>query len=407
MVELGDVIEFFDSKRVPLSSMDRSMRQGSFPYYGASGIIDWIDGYIFDGRYLLVAEDGENLNSRKLPIAFFANGPFWVNNHAHIVRGRVGVLDDVFLQQWFAQADIGGYVTGTAQPKLSQASMKRIKLPLPPFPTQRKIAAVLSAYDDLSENNNRRIRLLEEMAQRIYREWFVDFSYPGHDDVAHVNSELGPIPQGWSVRHLEHVANVSRGLSWDRDQEVASGGLPIITIPNVQKRLRLDGMTRLEGINDSQVEKFSLTYGDTVLVGSNGNPERVGQAVWIARGVEVLFASFLMRVRPDQSLIGSALLHMQLKDPRLTTAWRSTAIGSTSLRNIRLSTLKASPVLLPEARVHARGEQQLRQILDLQDSSERQLSLLRTTRDLLLPGLISGEIDVSDIEIDTSSVLVA
>jgi hypothetical protein len=90
---------------------------------------------------------------------------------------------------------------------------------------------------------------------------------------------------------------------------------------------------------------------------------------------------------------------MQLKDPRLTRTWRASAVGSTSLRNIRLSTLRASPVLLPEAGVHARGEEQLRQILDLQDATEKQSVSLHTTRDLLLPHLISGEIDVTDLNI--------
>jgi len=288
---------------------------------------------------------------------------------------------------------------GSTFPNLSFRDLATFEVPLPPLRTQRKIAAILSAYDDLIGNNNRRIKLLEEVAQRIYREWFVDFRYPGHEVVPLVDSNLGRIPQGWSVCHLEDAANVMRGLSWERDQEVASGGLPIITIPNIQERLHLDGMTRLEGINDSNVRKFSLAYGDTVLVGSNGNPERVGQAVSVPRGAEVLFASFLMRVRPDQSLIGAALLHMQLKDPRLTRTWRASAVGSTSLRNIRLSTLRASPVLLPEAGVHARGEEQLRQILDLQDATEKQSVSLHTTRDLLLPHLISGEIDVTDLNI--------
>jgi type I restriction enzyme S subunit len=274
-----------------------------------------------------------------------------------------------------------------------------MSITLPSTQIQRKIAAILSAYDDLIENNNRRIKVLEEMAERIYREWFVDFRYPGHENVPLVDSELGQIPRGWSVCCLEDVAKVMRGLSWERGQEVESGGLPIITIPNVQERLHLDDMTRLEGTDESTVVRFSLAYGDTVLVGSNGNPERVGQAVFIPPGAEVLFASFLMRVRADQSVIGTALLHMQLKDPRLTSAWRSSAIGSTSLRNIRLSTLKASPVLLAEAAVQALGELQLREVLDLQDAIDKQSALLRTTRDLLLPRLISGEIDVTDLDI--------
>ena len=83
-------------------------------------------------------------------------------------------------------------------------SLQELTLPVPSLPSQRKIAAILSAYDDLIENNNRRIKLLEEMAQRIYREWFVDFRYPGHEEVPLVDSELGPIPEGWMwLRSLE------------------------------------------------------------------------------------------------------------------------------------------------------------------------------------------------------------
>lgn len=113
---IGDITDNHDKRRIPLSSKERSGRQGVYPYYGASGVIDYIDDYIFDGRYLLVAEDGENLNSRKKPVAFFASGKFWVNNHAHIVQGKLPVTNE-FLYLFFSNEDISGYITGTAQPQ--------------------------------------------------------------------------------------------------------------------------------------------------------------------------------------------------------------------------------------------------------------------------------------------------
>src|SRR5947209_7426825 len=103
---LGGIIEVFDSRRIPLNSRERQQRQGPYPYYGAQGIIDHIDGYIFDGRYILVAEDGENLNSKKLPLALFATGKFWVNNHAHILRGKHDVANDTFLLACLNNANI-------------------------------------------------------------------------------------------------------------------------------------------------------------------------------------------------------------------------------------------------------------------------------------------------------------
>ena len=200
-----------------MSTQQRNQRQGEYPYYGASGIIDHIDDYIFDGRFLLISEDGANLVERKTPIAFFASGKFWVNNHAHVVRGIPRVADDYFLMSYIQFANISGYITGTAQPKLSQSNLKAIRLPLPPFPTQRKIAAVLSAYDDLIENNTRRIKILEEMAGAIYREWFVEFRFPGHEEVEIVESELGLIPQGWEVVAASETISINPKLSVPRE----------------------------------------------------------------------------------------------------------------------------------------------------------------------------------------------
>ena len=121
-----ELVEFHDRRRVPISKKERASRSGPFPYYGAQGIIDWIDDYIFDGRYLLIAEDGENLNSRKQPVAHMADGQFWVNNHAHVVKAVKGVADDDFLQACVEFHPLNGLITGAAQPKLSQSSLKRL-----------------------------------------------------------------------------------------------------------------------------------------------------------------------------------------------------------------------------------------------------------------------------------------
>lgn len=95
--ELGQIL---NNKRVPLNSRERGNRRGVFPYYGASGIVDYIDGYIFEGAHVLISEDGENLRSRQTPIAFKADGKFWVNNHAHIFKGKNKWAND-FIVHYF------------------------------------------------------------------------------------------------------------------------------------------------------------------------------------------------------------------------------------------------------------------------------------------------------------------
>jgi len=170
---LGDLTENFDSIRVPVKEADR--KKGHYPYYGASGIIDMVDGYLFDGEYLLVAEDGENLRSRKTPVAFMATGKFWVNNHAHIVRGN-DKANTRFLMYYLSQADISGFLTGSTLPKLTQDNLTRIPIYAPPLPEQRAIAGILSALDDKIELNRRMNRTLESMARAVFREMMNDES---------------------------------------------------------------------------------------------------------------------------------------------------------------------------------------------------------------------------------------
>ena len=151
---LGDVINVLDYKRVPLSSKERESRKGIYPYYGAQGIIDYIDDYIFDGEYLLIAEDGENLKSQKQNIAQIARGKYWVNNHAHIVESN-GKSDIRFICYLLNRMDLSGYITGSAQPKLNQANLLTIEVCLPDLTSQIRIAKLLSSFDDKIALNNR------------------------------------------------------------------------------------------------------------------------------------------------------------------------------------------------------------------------------------------------------------
>jgi len=142
---LADLVENLDSRRVPLNEEERSKRKGDIPYYGASGLVDWIDGFLFDEPLLLVAEDGENLRSRKLPIAYSVLGKSWVNNHAHVLR--CFRINQRFLEFWFNLFDISPYLGGSTRPKLNKAKLMAIKVPLPPESLQEKFAGVVKKID--------------------------------------------------------------------------------------------------------------------------------------------------------------------------------------------------------------------------------------------------------------------
>lgn len=137
----------YDKKRVPLSGAQREKRKGTYRYYGAQGVIDYIDDFIFDGTYLLIAEDGENLKSKKQNIAQVVNGQFWVNNHAHIVTGN-DLCDTHYLCYLINSMDLSGYITGSAQPKLSQANLNAVTLLLPQIDVQKKIVNYIGKIDE-------------------------------------------------------------------------------------------------------------------------------------------------------------------------------------------------------------------------------------------------------------------
>ena len=172
--ELGLICENLDGKRIPIEKGQR--KPGSHPYYGASGIVDYVDGFIFDGDYLLLSEDGANLLARSTPIAFSVTGKVWVNNHAHVLQFK----DDAtrrFVEDYINGIVIEDYVTGAAQPKLSQANMNLIPIPLPPLAIQRQIVAEIEAERALLEANRKLAELFEKRVQSKLAE-----IWGGHDE---------------------------------------------------------------------------------------------------------------------------------------------------------------------------------------------------------------------------------
>lgn len=142
---LNQVTINHDGKRIPIKEDKRIKNINGYPYYGASGIVDYVDDYIFDGEYLLISEDGANLVIRKTPIAFIASGKFWVNNHAHIVQAIQEITSNKYLEYFFAHVDISLYITGAAQPKLSQKKLFEIPIIIPPLDIQTQTVAYLDA----------------------------------------------------------------------------------------------------------------------------------------------------------------------------------------------------------------------------------------------------------------------
>jgi type I restriction enzyme S subunit len=174
-VILGDYVENHDGPRIPLSSKERALRQGHIPYYGATGQIDSIDGFTHDGEYLLVGEDGANLLSRAKPLSFIVRGKSWINNHAHVLTCK-GNFSNEFLGLYINSLDLSPYVTGSAQPKLTQKNMNAIPVPVPTSSEQleivRRVQSLFAIADRIEERYSHIRTNIEKLPQAILNKAF-------------------------------------------------------------------------------------------------------------------------------------------------------------------------------------------------------------------------------------------
>ena len=372
---LGEVIELYDHKRIPLNTQQRSQRQGEYPYYGAARIIDSVDDYIFDGRYLLIAEDGSVSTTEGKAVLQLVKGKFWVSNHAHVVQGKSPISTD-FLYFAMSNVVISGYITGTAQPKISQKNLKAIKLFLPPLPTQRKITAVLSAYDDLIENNTRRIEILEEMAGAIYREWFVEFRFPGHEQVPMVESELGLIPQGWEVVKTEQIVKrVPSGKKYNQKTVEQVGSVPVLD----------QGRSGIIGYHNDAPGVVASKDEPIIVFANHTCYQRVIQFPFSA--IQNVLP-FLPHPKKHRNIYW---LHWATKDLVDFNDYKG-----------HWPEFMSKELPLPPAAICEQFSELIKPMVQLTHSLGKRNQNLRQTRDLLLPKLISGELDASELDIDVS-----
>ena len=163
---LSEVAINHDSTRVPIKSEERARRKGPYRYYGASGVIDTIDDFLFDGDYILVGEDGANIIDRNKPLAFKVSGKFWVNNHAHIIQPRES-CDINFLTYYLESLDYTGIASGSAQPKITRSALDAIQVPVPALEVQKKIGVVIESTIDMATTAEKKEKKLIDLKQAL------------------------------------------------------------------------------------------------------------------------------------------------------------------------------------------------------------------------------------------------
>ena len=271
--------------------------------------------------------------------------------------------------------------TGTTFLEVTKARLLEVEIPLPPLPNQRKIAAILSAYDDLIENNTRRIKILEDMAQTLYQEWFVHFRFPGHENVPMVESPLGPIPQGWEVKNFGEVS-----INFDRQRKPLSGQVR----STMQGEYPYYGAAKiLDHINDYLFDGRYLLIGeDGSVVTEDGKPvlQLVTGKFWVNNHTHVV---------QGKSPISTNFLYLFMSNISI-----SGYVTGTAQPKINQQNLNRIPIISPPQSLLEKFNQMIEPSFDNIVALNLKNANLRQTRDLLLRKLISGEIDVSELDID-------
>ena len=301
-----------------------------------------------------------------------------------------------FINQWWVrkgETDMADYVSLTAQ--------RQLRVVVPPVETQRLIAAPITAMDDLIENNRRRIEVLEEMARAIYREWFVHFRFPGHEDATFVDSPLGPIPEGWEVTTIGEVAQIDKGLSY-KGAFLTDEGTPMANL----KCIRADGGFRRDGTkaySGPSKSKHQVISGDIVMANTDltqaggviGAAALVPQSGFADGGI---ISHHLFAVRPGERAHRCWLLRT-FNDLPFREFARGVASGTTVL-GLRARDVEQREVVLPGPGVAEQFEQTSCERGQLAETLHGENEVLASIRDLLLPKLVTGEIDVSDLDLD-------
>ena len=290
------------------------------------------------------------------------------------------------------QREVQNFASGSAQPQIPITALRQISIQIPPLPTQRKIAAILSAYDELIENNLRRIKILEEMAQNLYREWFVKFRFPGHEQARFVDSALGQIPEGWEVADFSELYITSSGGTPRREvAEYYGGNHPWIKTRELNDGFVLETEEKLTdlGLKKSSAKIFPentvilAIYGATIgKLGILSVPSATNQAC--------------VAILPKEIGFGRAFAFLFLRENRK----KLIGLGQgAAQQNISQVVLKKFPVLRPPLSVMQEFSILAEPIFNNLRNLQQKNATLRRTRDLLLPKLISGEVDVSDLDI--------
>jgi type I restriction enzyme S subunit len=365
---LGDVVTLKRGYDLPLSNR----QDGPYPVITSSGFAGFHNEAKVKGPGVVTGRYGT------LGEVHYIEKDFWPHNTALYVRDFKG-NHPKFISYFLGGLHFNTQNAAAAVPGVNRNFLHMIPVSVPPFPVQLRIAGILSTYDDLMKNSQRRIRILEAMARALYREWFVYFRFPGHEKLSRVASPLGNIPQGWEVRTVKDIAAVTYGFPFQSKKFNTDGiGTPVIRIRDI-----LDGS--INTFTDEEAEsKYHIKNGD-ILVGMDGD---FHMCIWSSGHA---FQNQRVAKFESNGEIGNYHLFLALELPIQT--WNKSIVGTTvaHLGDMHIKTIQ---IAWPPAKILAKARDILEPMSEQIIALKCQVQNLRRTRDLLLPRLLSGQMEL-------------
>lgn len=365
LVPFGDMFSFHNGKAI------KALESGKYPVYGSNGLIGYSDSFLYSDAIIIgrVGASGT---------VMYSDHAFWASDNTIVVDVNAEMNDVKYCYYMLKTLRLNSFAGGSAQPLLTQTTLRKLMCPRPSIKQQQLIAAYLSAYDSLIETNQRQIKLLEEAAQRLYREWFVDLRFPGHEDVPVVDG----VPEGWK---RETVGTLCTKIKDTVAPENIPTGTPYIGLEHIPRH----DFCLSEWGDSSDVTSSKAKYAANDIIFGQIRPyfHKVGFA--LNDGVAST-DSFIMTPRAD---IWGLFLLTVFSDAFVSYTYQTCKEGA-KMPRADWNQMKKYPILVADNHTQALFEDRIGSLAGKVRSLALQDHLLSEARDRLLPKLMSGEITI-------------
>ncbi|WP_272524452.1 restriction endonuclease subunit S [Providencia sp. PROV201] len=368
--KLEIVVEILDAMRIPVNNNERQSRiEGKlaselFPYYGATGEVGKIDGYLFNEELVALGEDGVPFFDHLKTKAYLLTGKTWVNNHAHVLKGWPNGLNNKLLLHYLNQFDYQGYVNGGTRLKLTQANMRTIPVPLPPLAEQKSIVDKLNTLLTKVEQTKTRLERISELLN-TFRQSVLS---------AAVSGKLVSVDNPITVTVGEIATDIRYGTSKKCDYN--GGQTPVIRIPNISDRKLNTSDLKYADFTEKELKTLALKAGDILVIRSNGSLDLVAKPALVEQKYEgFLYAGYLIRIRCNENKILPSFL-LNIMSSRVVRDVIEIGSRSTSgVNNINSKELAALKFILPSIEEQTEIVQYVEKLFDFADSIEQKTNV--------------------------------